>query len=229
MLPWIARRWYDFAYFACTGWASIMHGLRVAGTANIPRTGPVMLLSNHQSFMDPPLVGLGANRYLSYLARRTLFRNPRFKAFIESLDAIPIDHKGFSKEGIQIVLDKLDKNCAILMFPEGERTHDGEVHPIKPGISLILRRSKAPIVPVGIAGAYYALNRFMKIPRLAPIFLPWCSARIAVCYGKAIYPHEIEHMGREELLDFLHKKMVEQFERAKMLQLGVQKQFLEQE
>jgi 1-acyl-sn-glycerol-3-phosphate acyltransferase len=183
----------------------------------MPENGAVLVISNHQSFFDPVLVGLASRRYLSYLARDTLFRNKFFAALITSLDAIPIDNKGLGKEGLQRTLAALESGSCVLVFPEGERTRDGAMLPFKAGISLLVRKVKCPIVPVGIAGAFAALPRSGKKIGFSPILQPPNAASIALSVGKPIDPAILLGMDRDEGLRFLHQKVADEFERAKQI------------
>src|SRR4051812_6765267 len=183
MLTFWANRLYDFAY--CTTGLTYLLGwsLRVEGVHNIPRTGPALLVANHQSFLDPVAIGLATPRRLSYLARKTLFTNRYFGGLLQAVNCVPIDQEGVGKEGMQAILDRLKAGRAVLVFPEGERTGDGAMQAFRPGISLLIKRVQAPIVPIGIAGAFEAWSRDRKLPRLAPLFLPASHRTIAVSVG----------------------------------------------
>ncbi len=214
MSPWLARRWYD-----CVFWSSFLgftfgHSLRVIGRRNMPDTGPVLVIANHQSFFDPVLVGLASRRYLSYLARESLFKNRFFSGLIRSLDAVAIDNKGLGKEGLQATLGCLDRGKAVLVFPEGERTSDGSMEPFKPGISLLIKRVKAPIVPVGIAGAFHAWPRKQKTPSLAPLFLPAWDGTIAMSVGKPINPECFAKMQRDAIVQSMFEAVKKEWEKA---------------
>jgi 1-acyl-sn-glycerol-3-phosphate acyltransferase len=178
--------------------------------------GPLLLLSNHQSMFDPVLVGLSSRRYLSYLARKNLFEQPVLAPLIRSLNAIPID-RNMGKDGIQAVLDALGCGQAVLVFPEGERTHDGTVQPLKAGASLLIKRVSCPIIPVGIAGTFGAWSRFMKWPRPAPLFLPPRPSTIAVSVGEPIDPARYATMKRDAMLADLHVALVAQHAAAERL------------
>lgn len=199
----IGRFWYDCVFWSSFTFFTFGFSLRRAGWGHVPRTGPVLLLANHQSMFDPVLVGLASRRYLSYLARKTLFEQPVLAPLIRSLHAIPIDRNA-GKDGIQAVLDALGRGRAVLMFPEGERTPDGTVLPLKPGVTLLIKRVKCPIVPVGIAGAYAAWSRFMKIPKPSPLFLPPGPSTIAVSVGAPLDPVRYAAMPRDAMLEDLH-------------------------
>jgi len=216
MSPWLARRWYDLIFWSSFVGFTFGHSLRVIGRRNMPEAGPVLLVSNHQSYLDPVLVGLASRRYLAYLARDSLFRNPRFSALIRSLDAVKID-RDFGKDGLKETLGVLDRGKAVLVFPEGERTHDGAMEPFKPGISLLIKRVKAPIVPVGIAGAFHAWSRNQKVPKFAPLFLAPNEASIALSIGKPLDPTTLSGLGREEMLQRLFDAVSVEFAKAKRL------------
>jgi 1-acyl-sn-glycerol-3-phosphate acyltransferase len=217
MPPWLMDRWWDIGKTTCFFATTALWSLRTAGAQNVPRTGPVLALANHQSFLDPVLVGLAIPRYVRFVHRQSLKKNKILAWWMASLRAIPIEHKGFSREGLQATLDSLaDGNC-VGMFPEGERTHDGGVEPFKPGISLLLKRLKAPIVPVGVAGAYAAFSRHMKVPRLSPLFMRPNAATIAVSVGRPIDPAKYAKMPREEMLEDLRRAVVAQKEAAEVL------------
>src|SRR6185436_17732030 len=100
-----------------------------------------------------------------------------------ALNAVPVDQEGVAKEGLKTVIHLLKEGKAVVVFPEGERTLTGEMLELKPGIQLILKKTMAPIVPVGIVGSYDALPRGRGYPHLAPLFMPACRAAIAVSVG----------------------------------------------
>jgi 1-acyl-sn-glycerol-3-phosphate acyltransferase len=212
----IGRLWYDFTFWSSFTFFTFGFSLRRNGWGNVPKSGPLLLVANHQSMFDPVLVGLASRRYLSYLARKNLFDQPGLAPLIRSLNAIPID-RGLGADGIKAVLSALGQGQAVLVFPEGERTPTGEVLPLKPGVSLLIKRVNCPIVPVGIAGAFAAWNRFIKIPRPSPLFLPPGPSTIAVSVGESINPSRYKGMSRDEMMADLHRALVTQFGEAEML------------
>jgi 1-acyl-sn-glycerol-3-phosphate acyltransferase len=203
------RLWYDCVFWSSFTFFTFGFSLRREGWKNVPKKGPLLLLSNHQSMFDPVLVGLSSRRYLSYLARKNLFEQPVLAPLIRSLNAIPID-RNMGKDGIQAVLDALGHGQAVLMFPEGERTHDGSVEPLKPGVSLLIKRVSCPIIPVGIAGCFAAWSRFRKWPKPSPLFLPPGPSTIAVSVGEPIDPARYATMKRDAMLEDLHRVLVAQ-------------------
>lgn len=214
--PLAGRLWYDAVFFSSFTFFTFGFSLRRSGWANMPQTGPVLVVANHQSMFDPVLVGLSSRRYLSYLARSNLFTQPGLGPLIRSLNAIPID-RGMGKEGIQAVLDSLAAGRAVLMFPEGERTHTGAVQPLKPGVSLLIKRVTCPIVPVGIAGCYEAWGRHRAVPRPSPLWLPPGPSTIALTIGTPIDPARYAGKHRDWVVDDLYRELMAQHAAAEAL------------
>jgi 1-acyl-sn-glycerol-3-phosphate acyltransferase len=218
MPQWLFRLWYDLNYSWMMAVFTFGWSLRFEGAGHIPRRGPVLLLANHQSFLDPPLVGVAiSTRRMWALARKNLFRNRLFGGYLASVGGVPVDQDGVAKEGLQIVLDLLARDQAVLIFPEGERTWNGSMQPLKPGITLLLKRSNAPVVPVGIAGAFEALPRTSAWPHLAPLLLPAGLAGVAVSVGPVIDRSRYQGKGREEVLGVLFEAIAAQQRRAERL------------
>lgn len=148
---------------------------RVCDPGRVPQTGPVILASNHASYLDPPLVGAGLKRDINYLARESLFRFPILGAVLRNVNAVPVDRDGGGARGLKAILDRLLAGGAIILFPEGTRTRDGNLQPARSGIGLTVIKSAAPVIPVRVFGTYEAYGRQRKIPR---------PHRVTVKYGR---------------------------------------------
>jgi 1-acyl-sn-glycerol-3-phosphate acyltransferase len=209
--------WYEFTYLASMTCMTLGFSLRLEGKRNMPRTGPVLVIANHQSFLDPALAGLAVRRHLTFLARKTLFQNRFFARVIRSLNAVPIDQEGVGKEGIRTVLEQLRAGKAVLIFPEGERTGDGKLHELRPGIHLLIKRTQTPIVPVGIAGAFDAWPRRRRYPVPAPLFLPAGKGTIAVSVGRPLDARRFAELPREAALAELFAELHKMWQRAEHL------------
>jgi 1-acyl-sn-glycerol-3-phosphate acyltransferase len=195
----LPKRWfYAGVALSCFLGALILFRLRCRGRHEIPREGSVLVCANHQSIMDPVLVGAVSPRRLNYLARRTLFQNRFFGWLITFLDAIPIDRDGMGIQGLKETLRRLKRGEMVLIFPEGTRSSDGEMQPLKPGFYAVARRSGASLLPVAVDGAYQAWPRGARWPRLT---------RIAVQFGPCISPEEIAEMTQEQLLAELERRL----------------------
>lgn len=173
---------------------------RAFGTHNIPRTGPVMLVSNHQSFLDPAIVGLGcSHRQFAALARSTLFDNhPVFSWIIRNLNAIPVTQGESDVGAMRKCIAELNKGQALLIFPEGSRTLTGKVEPFETGTMLIIKRAKPLILPVALEGAFDVWKRGTR-PRL--------HGRVGVVYGQPIPAEQIIAMGADKGLAFLRDEV----------------------
>jgi 1-acyl-sn-glycerol-3-phosphate acyltransferase len=217
MPSWLSFLWYEAACFASFWTLSLGFTFRAEGGKNIPRAGPALVIANHQSFLDPVLVGLSTRRHLRVVARKTLYRSRLFGQFITSLGAIPLDQEGVGTEGVRTILRELDRGQAILIFPEGKRTWDGKMHQLKPGIHLLLRRVEAPIIPVGIAGAYEAWPVRRRYPLPAPLFLPADGGCVAVSVGEPLDGHRYACLPREQALAKLAEALARCTARAEKL------------
>jgi 1-acyl-sn-glycerol-3-phosphate acyltransferase len=151
--------------------ACLMFKIRTFGGSRLPREGGALLASNHQSHLDPPLIGQAVPRRINYLARKTLFKFFLFRWLIQSLDAIPIDRGGSGIGGIKETMRRLKRGEQVLMFPEGTRTPDGDMRPLKPGFCAMVRRSKVPIIPIAIDGSFQAWPRSSKFPQRGVIHI----------------------------------------------------------
>jgi len=163
-LGWCAFRFVFATYFH---W-------RVFHPERVPATGPVILAANHASYLDPPLVGAGARRHISFLARKTLFHSLVGVA-LRSWRVVPVDRDGGGGAGLKAILGRLLEGGAILLFPEGTRTSDGELQAARSGIGLVVIKSVAPVVPVRVFGTYMAYGRDRRFP---------LSQRLMVKYGR---------------------------------------------
>ncbi|MBI4658025.1 MAG: 1-acyl-sn-glycerol-3-phosphate acyltransferase [Verrucomicrobia bacterium] len=148
---------------------------RVFNSERVPAEGPVILASNHASFLDPPLIGAGLPRSINYLARENLFRFPLIGALLRSWNSVPVDRNGGGAAGLRQILDRLLAGGAIILFPEGTRTRDGRLQPARSGIGLAVIKSQAPVVPVRVFGTYEAFGRHLRFPK---------PHRVAVKFGR---------------------------------------------
>lgn len=209
--------WYEAAYWISAVGMGFGFSLRAEGGRHVPRTGPALLIANHQSFLDPLLAGLAARRHLCFLARRTLYRNRAFGGLLRSLNAVPIDQEGFARQGLQTILEQLRAGRAVLIFPEGERTANGSLRPLRPGIHLLIKRVPMPIVPIGIAGAYEAWPRWRRLPAPVPLFWPTGKGTVAVAIGRPLDSRRFADLPREAALAALFAELRKVVDRAERL------------
>ncbi|HEV3255552.1 MAG TPA: lysophospholipid acyltransferase family protein [Gemmataceae bacterium] len=214
---WLASLWYDSVFLASMTGFTLGFSLRTEGMEHVPVAGPALLIANHQSYLDPPLVGLAARRHLRFLARKTLFGHAVFARLIRSLNAVPIDQEGLGLEGLRVILHHLKAGEAVLVFPEGERTHDGQLQPLRPGVQLLIKRARAPVVPVGIAGAFEAWPRWRNYPLPAPLLLATGKRALAVSIGPPLDADRLLGLPRDRLLGALSADLHRVMTRAERL------------
>ena len=144
----------------------LLFRLEVVNPSLVPATGPVLLVSNHVSVLDPPLIGGAAPRPLVFMAKEELFRIPLFGRLIRSLNARPVRRDGSDMRALKAALSVLQEGQAILVFPEGTRGEEGgALREGKPGVGMLAVLSGAPVVPVYVSGSGAALPRGRALPR----------------------------------------------------------------
>jgi 1-acyl-sn-glycerol-3-phosphate acyltransferase len=203
--PW----WYELLYYPAAALFFGLLSLRVKGRRHVPQSGGLLVLANHQSYFDPPLIGVAVRRRLSYVAKKSLFGSRFFGWFINSLGALPINAEASGTEGIKAALSLLKAGKAVLVFPEGGRTDNGVIQPLKPGIIVLIRRAGVPVLPVGVAGVYEAWPMHRKLPRLAPIFWPAGSGTAAAVVGQPIAAEKLSRLPPDQMLADLHQVLVQ--------------------
>jgi 1-acyl-sn-glycerol-3-phosphate acyltransferase len=192
--------WYQLLQRMLQLLGVVFYGVRHWGRKNIPDTGGVLMVSNHQSHLDPPLVGIGCPRRMNYVARQTLFSFAPFGWLIHSVGAFPIDREGVGLGGIKESLKRLKRGEMVLIFPEGTRTKDGSIARFRPGFTTLAVRSGAAILPLAIEGAFQVWPRWRKFPG---------RGKIRVCYGAPILPAEFAGRDERELLAEVERRVHE--------------------
>jgi 1-acyl-sn-glycerol-3-phosphate acyltransferase len=188
----------------------IVFGTRGYESLNVPGSGPVLLASNHESFLDPPTIAvLLHHRHLEFIARGSLFKG-FFGWVIRNLNAIPLKDDSGDSGAIKEALRRLDVGRAVLIFPEGSRTPDGEMHDFKRGVALLVKKAKCPVVPVAISGAY---ERW-PIHRKKPL---WRGPRVRVLYGRPIPYDELMENGADAALERVRAEVVVLRDRLKAM------------
>lgn len=202
---------FDFCRRTVHTWFLIVYRLRTEGVEHVPAQGAVLIVANHQSFYDPPAIG-GAitHRHTDFLARGGLFKFRLFGWLITKLNSTPIKQGAGDAGAMKEILKRLSEGKAVIVFPEGSRTPDGELQDLQRGTLVLIKRAKCPIVPAAISGAYEAWPRTRMIPRLF-------SKRMAVSYGNPIDGSELMANGTDAAMERLESEIRTQLERANQL------------
>lgn len=169
-----------------------LFGFRSRFVEPLPEAGGLIVLSSHQTFLDPLLLGLATERRLSSLARSSLYRFKPFGAVISALDAVPIDRESSALKAMKAVIQRLEGGAAVIIFPEGARTHDGHLGEFKSGFALIAKKAGVPIVPVAIVGGFECWPRTRLLPR---------PGRIRLEFGPILSAEQVAAMSDREIFD----------------------------
>ena len=169
------------------------------GAHHVPTTGPVLLVSNHSSVLDPPFVGGVAPRQLSFLAKAELFTVPGFGRLIRALNARPVRREGADAGALRSALRVLESGGALLVFPEGTRGEEGTLREPKPGAALLAVLSEAPVVPVFVRGSGRAWPRGRRLPR---------PAKVVVSFGPPLRFERVAGAGKKEYYDAVSREMM---------------------
>ena len=143
--------------------------LELRGTEHIPHDGGLVIVPNHQTFADPPLVTIPVRRPVYYMAWSRLFDIPVFSRLIRLLRAFPVDIESRDARATREAVRLLQGGAALMIFPEGERTTDGQVQRFKPGAFRLAVSLGVPVLPVTIVGGHRAWPPGRMLPRPAPI------------------------------------------------------------
>lgn len=150
---------------------------RVVHPERLQYEGGALIVSNHVSFLDPPLIGQAFDRPIHFFARKTLFSNPLVGALLRSWQAIPIDRDRPDPSSLKTTIRLLRSGESVLMFPEGTRSSDGQLQSPEPGVGLFIAKAMVPVLPVRLFGTFEALPRNCFVPRPASVTLvvgePW--------------------------------------------------------
>lgn len=185
---WLRFFWYLLCRFVSVGTVSLFYRLKVYGKQNVPKDGPVLVVCNHQSFLDPMFSQTWVWRPFYFVPRDTLLNVKFWGRLIASFYVIFIRQGQPDIAAMKTIIESLKEGKAVCLYPEGTRSPDGRIDNIKPGFGLMSRRSGAPVLPVVIDGMFEAWPRTQKYPRLG---------RVGVMYGTPFSAEQIKSLGDE--------------------------------
>lgn len=163
-------RFYTLSWPMLRTASTALWRLRSYHTERIPAEGGVLLTANHQSYLDPLMIGLAIpHRQPHFVARRSLFRFGPFATIIRWLNAHPIDRERGDIGALRLVLRMLHEGKPVVIFPEGTRSTTGRPGTIKDGATRIAERAGVPILPVLVEGGGLAWPRRNPLPQPRPI------------------------------------------------------------
>ncbi len=161
--------WYCFFRGLALIIFKVSFRIKIRGKGNIPSKGPVVLASNHLSYLDPIVLVLVTPRRMNFMAKEELFKNSLFRLLITQLGAFPLKRERWDRSAYQRALAVLKGGGVLILFPEGTRSRDGKLGHLREGAVRIALRAGVPLVPVVIGGTDKILPRGKRIIRLGKI------------------------------------------------------------
>ena len=165
--------------------------LRVWGGDYIPAKGGAIVVSNHQSNLDPIILAVRVRRPMWFFAKAELFEKPWFARVIREMNAFPVRRGEADISAVKEAIRRVKEGQVLTVFPEGTRTRTGAIGPIQGGITTIIRRAEVPVIPVVIEGSHQAWPRGRKLP---------CTHPIRILYGP---PMRIHDYAPKDIVDVL--------------------------
>jgi len=148
--------------------SKLLFRMKVEGSANVPRSGGVLICSNHVSHLDPPLVGTACPRMVFHMAKRELFKVPALHWYMGRIGTIMV-HRGQGRQAINDAIDYLRKGRAVIIFPEGTRSKTGVLMQGHSGAIVIAISADAPLLPAVIIGSEKAMTKGSKAIKSVPV------------------------------------------------------------
>ena len=144
---------------------------KIIGGSNLPDTGGVVVVSNHGSHLDPPILGHALGRPVAFMAKSELFRIPILSFIISACGAYPVKRGAGDREALRTASNRLIEGWATGVFLDGTRQENGRVNDPKAGAALLAARTGCPILPVAIVNSHRAFPKGSLLPRFVPIHL----------------------------------------------------------
>jgi 1-acyl-sn-glycerol-3-phosphate acyltransferase len=192
--------YYWLGYHVSRILARLFFGFRILHRKRMIQSGPVILAMNHQSYLDPPLAGNACDRAIYFLAKKSLLKAPVLGWLLPKLNVIPVELEKTDRSALKTLIRILRSGHGVLVFPEGSRTPDGKLQPALPGVGLIIAKTRAPVVPMRIFGAFEAWPIGGKF-RVGP--------RITIVVGAPIHfsDADLESFGRDVYAELSRRVM----------------------
>ena len=177
---------------------------QLRGVANVPRTGSLLVVSNHVGTADPVLIGAWTPRPVWFMAKSELFTRWLTRTVVTAYHAFPVIRHSPDRKALRRAIGLLRQGQAVVLFPEGHRSDDGRLHRAEPGAGFLARHSQAPLVPLAISGTQHVLGRHRLIPR---------RACVAMAFGEPFSIPERNRdgsaMDHQQTADYLMMKIAE--------------------
>jgi cytidylate kinase len=191
---------YRIVLFFAWAAAKIFYRHKVYGLGHFYPKGAI-IAANHTSYLDPPLLAISWPEEVHFLARETLFRNPVFGKFISAINAHPVSGDATDIGVFRTICNLLSDGKKVILFPEGKRSEDGQLGEIKPGIGMLVARTKTAIIPAYLKGPYEIWGRKRKLPKI--------FGKTICVFGSPIRWESYAHLDKKEAQEAVAKKFIE--------------------
>jgi cytidylate kinase len=171
----------------------LFYRLQVYGLEHLHAGGGI-LAANHTSFFDPPVISVSCPEEVHFLARESLFRVPFLGRLIRALNSHPVARASSDVHTFRQLIQLLREGKKVILFPEGQRSPDGDLHPLEQGLSFLVYKAQATVYPVYVDGTFQAWNRSARFPRLL-------GHRIRCVFGSPIEWVEFEGLEKRQAME----------------------------
>jgi 1-acyl-sn-glycerol-3-phosphate acyltransferase len=158
-----------FKWSVVTPMFYLYFGGKIYGLEKVPQKGKLIIVSNHASDYDPPLLAAHMNRPVAFMAKEELFKVPLLGEFIKLYGAFPVNRNAVDRNAIRTALKFVDEGWSVGLFMQGTRTEDGVINDPKLGAALIAAKAKAPILPVSLWGTEKIVKKGEYFPKKVPV------------------------------------------------------------
>jgi len=196
---------YELVRALCWLLLKIFWRMEIIGIENLPKSGGLIIASNHVSYLDPAVLAASLNRKIYFIAKKEIFKNGFISFIFKSLNAISVDRKNADVLAFKKAINILGEGKVLGMFPEGTRSSDGDLQELKLGAIRIAMKTGVPILPVAITGTHKIYPRGIIFPILF-------KHKIIVRYGTPHYLDKLklrDKIYQNEELNLLGKKIKE--------------------
>ncbi|MBI3925263.1 MAG: 1-acyl-sn-glycerol-3-phosphate acyltransferase [Armatimonadetes bacterium] len=194
-----AQPLYRFGRWLFWNWFRL-YGLRCYGWENVPSEGPCLIVCNHQSFMDPPVLGCSVpHRQVHFMAKKELFRLWPMRMALQGVGCFPVDRHRSDRAAMKRATELLNAASVVGLFPEGTRSHDNTMGPWHPGAAVLVARTGVPVVPAAVVNTRQNLEERRLVPGGPPV---------SIRFGAPIRLDQEELEGRDRVryvLERLHR------------------------
>ncbi len=173
--------------------------LKIEGENVVNHQGPLIVVANHVSYLDPVIVGIAVKRPINFIAKKEVFDIPILGFILKKLGVIPVDKKNINPTSVKKTINLLKKDHIIGIFPEGTRSLNGQLLKLNSGMIKIALQTNAPIIPIGINGTFDFYPPHAKMPAF------FKRKNIYVHFGKPIYLDSSKRKDAEYLKESLQK------------------------